>query len=283
MGVLELLPFLRGWEQYHADYDADRDGAESLVTLVPGRSYKVLETKDAKGWLLRASVTLSSPYALVIIECDKHVTRIVGSVYGFLGRLAQQDLHGWIVQPSIFTKTGIATVATAGTAIQVGVGDGIPIAPPGIITILARPGNAGAMYFADTESRVGGAGTRFTLNPGDSIDVAVPDMRRLWFDAANSGDVADVLMPILNSDNEGEIDASFHTIIRRMTPPDAYSNRLLLTVTNPTIAPLSTKGVFGNRTPPNCRLLKYNIEYIQVLDERLFRATLRDLMGGVVL
>lgn len=98
------------------------------------------------------------------------------------------------VQPPVNTPgatflTGQRTVAAAGTPVQLST-TSIPVRAGTRVTVISKPGNTGAIYFAASQALCV-AGTYFDgLNPGLAASIAVTDVNQIWIDAANNNDGA---------------------------------------------------------------------------------------------
>jgi hypothetical protein len=84
-------------------------------------------------------------------------------------------------------KTGQKTVATAGTPVQLS-SSSVSVKAGTKLTVIAKPGNTGVIYFANTQGQCV-AGTYFdALSPGLAHSFGVQDVENVWIDAAVNGE-----------------------------------------------------------------------------------------------
>jgi len=84
-------------------------------------------------------------------------------------------------------KTGQQIVAAAGVPVQLSA-TSVAVKAGTKLTVIAKPSNAGTIYFANTQALCI-AGIYFNgLLPGLAHSFAVQDAQNVWLDASNSGD-----------------------------------------------------------------------------------------------
>lgn len=109
------------------------------------------------------------------------------------GLYVDKETTYWIMKTEATTGvtfvTGQQTVDTAGTPVQLS-SISVPVKPGTRVTVLSKPGNAGVIYFANSEANCV-AGTYLDgLSPGLACAVAASDVKDIWIDAENDGDGA---------------------------------------------------------------------------------------------
>lgn len=91
---------------------------------------------------------------------------------------------------------------TAGTVVQ---GPDIQV-PDGVPLMLAAPiGNTGNIFYQRTQSLVEDSARRLIISPGTVRFFFVNNARLFWFDAANTGDVVEVIAEKGNAGRTGII------------------------------------------------------------------------------
>jgi hypothetical protein len=84
-------------------------------------------------------------------------------------------------------KTGQKTVTTAGTPVQLS-SVSVPVKAGTKLTVIAKPGNTGVIYFANSEAECV-AGTYFDgLSAGLAHSFGVQDVQDIWIDASVNGE-----------------------------------------------------------------------------------------------
>ena len=81
-------------------------------------------------------------------------------------------------------RSGLIDVPAAGTAVQ---GPATPGAQNARFTLVAHPGNTGDIYVGNDGAGDVSVTTGVALAPGDQIQISVPNLAEVWFDAENDG------------------------------------------------------------------------------------------------
>lgn len=88
---------------------------------------------------------------------------------------------------STWFRTGQQTVTSAGNPVQLST-DPVPVKPGSKLTMIAKPGNSGVIYFAAIATECV-PGTYFDgLLPGMAHSFAVTDAMDIWIDGSHDGD-----------------------------------------------------------------------------------------------
>jgi len=270
MNIPQMLPLLRGWDYRVVDFDSE-DGLASPIELKPGATHKLSEVSD-RGWFSSVAVAITTFYGKLAIRADGDRVRIDTSPY-FLalgGYYAPSPSGYYLPHMAQMPLTGRKTVAATATPEVLG---DITLMPSGTtLSIQALPGNTGNVYISYLQAYALLTATRKTLRPGESLDMKVQNLDRVWVavDVAGEGvewvfDAPDVL-----NTTTSVFAMNFQSAY--LIPYDRYGS---VTLENPQNLPRSVGGL----NTQTCRIISYQTVYVRITDYPQFRQSVQEVLG----
>jgi hypothetical protein len=137
---------------------------------------------DIQLWQLGALIALLAKY-YPDVNLDEHVRKGVQ----IAKQLNLEEDLGRKGQGEYSFVTGQRTVDSAGTPVQLSI-TSIPIKAGTKLTMIAKPGNAGTIYFANSEANCITGRYFDGLSAGLAHSISALDAQDIWLDASDSGD-----------------------------------------------------------------------------------------------